>query len=683
MYKLILETSIFRRFLLLFSWLLPVILYSQTDTLSPVYLKEVNVQTDKRALPVVSSTPLQVLNHEELEQMPLFRLSDALSLLSGLVVKDYGGIGGMKTVSVRGLGAQQTMVAYNQMALTDCQTGQIDLGKFSLKNIESITLNSGQPDHIFLPARLFSAASLVMIKTRTPRFPSKQPIHLFADFTLGSFGLYNPSILLEWNIKKKKAPGDWGLTSSLSIEHLSSKGNYPYTVMYGKNATDSTSVEKRENSDTETMTATFHLQAEIGEKQELDFTFYHYHSARGLPGAVILYNPYSSERLWDENAFAQLHYENRFTKQLSYQVNAKFNYAYTRYLDPDYSNRAGELDNRYIQREYYLSNVLMYKMKRHFSISFANDLIYNNMSANLQDFARPVRFTCLNVLAGNFKSKYFDASANLLHHYMYNSTRLDKSGGNTNKLTPTVSFLVKPLGKNNFGIRAFYKQQFRMPTFNDLYYRFVGNVNLLPENTYQMNVGLTYDQKFHRKKVALSTTGDVYYNIVKDKIVAFPGQNLFVWSMMNYGLVNVLGVDVNAHISYTINALFALKLSGNYSYQSAIDKTDPSGKSYGQQIPYTPEHSGSMGCGFSAKWFDLVYSALVTGERYTLGQSTSENRLDPYFDHNIALSGRFEIKAIVLGFKAEMLNLSNKQYEVISGYPMPGRNYRVKLSFEW
>ena len=50
----------------------------------------------------------------------------------GVTVKDYG-IGGLKTVSVRSLGANHTTVSYDGIALTDVQSGQIDIGRFRWK----------------------------------------------------------------------------------------------------------------------------------------------------------------------------------------------------------------------------------------------------------------------------------------------------------------------------------------------------------------------------------------------------------------------------------------------------------------------------------------------------------------------------------------------------------------------
>ena len=51
----------------------------------------------------------------------------ALKRFAGVQVKDYGGVGGMKTVNIRGLGAGHTGVTYDGVQVGDCQSGQVDL----------------------------------------------------------------------------------------------------------------------------------------------------------------------------------------------------------------------------------------------------------------------------------------------------------------------------------------------------------------------------------------------------------------------------------------------------------------------------------------------------------------------------------------------------------------------------
>ena len=668
--------------LLVFTFLyLPLKIYAQKDSLRRQKLQEVEIVGKER--PNESSAPIQVIRNQDLKTLPTLQLSDALKFMSGIVIKDYGGVGGMKTVAVRGLGSQHTGVAYDGIPLSDCQTGQIDLSRISTDNVRTLSLQIGREEDIFVPARLFACASLINIVTEEPKFKDNKPVNLQFSFTGGSFGLINPYLLIENRIKKKKNPEDSFYSWSLKINYLQSKGNYPFDLHYGFGEHDSVSHERRSNSDVRALQTEANFYAHFNPKSKLHFKIYYYWSDRGLPGATIYYNLENDQRLSNHNAFGQLHFEHHFSQKVAYQCNAKFNYDQTHYLDPHYHNLEGKLDNTYIQREYYLSNSVLYKPFRQWHLSLSNDLFYNNMNANLRNFVEPGRFNCLTVVASSFTSKYVNFSANLLHTYVFNHVKYGEAPKNENHLSPSAGLSIMPLGKHDFTIRLLYKNIFRMPSFNDLYYREVGNINLKPEKTNQFNAGLSYEHSW-LGRIFLSASADVYYNLVKDKIVAIPSRNLFVWSMLNYGKVNILGCEINLQFSYRIIKQLKVNLMGSYSYQHAADMTDPNSKTYGQQIPYTPFHSGSAAINFETPWFTVGYAVIASGIRYALGQNTPANQLDPYADQSIFIGHDFNIKdKVTLGFKAEMLNIANEQYEIVRNYPMQGRSFRIKLTLKY
>ena len=83
-----------------------------------------------------------------MERLGIHDMGDALKRFAGVQVKDYGGVGGMKTVNIRGLGAAHTGVIYDGVQVGDCQSGQVDLSRFTLDNISLISLQIGQDDNI-------------------------------------------------------------------------------------------------------------------------------------------------------------------------------------------------------------------------------------------------------------------------------------------------------------------------------------------------------------------------------------------------------------------------------------------------------------------------------------------------------------------------------------------------------
>ena len=647
-------------------------LWGQQDTASQK-LKTVEVAAQGNRS-ITSTTPVHSLQGEQLNNLPALHISDALKFLPGMVVKDYGGVGGLKSVSIRGFGAQHTGVAYDGIAVSDYQSGQIDLGRFAINHVDNLSLLYGADD-IFLPARLFASAGFISIKSAKPQFKESKPYNITIGMEGGSFGLLHPSLYLENRLKKRSEEKTVEVLSSIKVDYLRNNGNYPYTLYYD-NIQDSSSAERRGNSDMQSLSAEANLYT-LFKQAELSFKFFYYHSERGLPGATLLYNPHSLQRLWDDNLFGQLHYEHRFGKQFSYQANAKFNHIYQRYLDPEYLNSERKLDNRYTQQEYYLSHTFQYKPLTSLAFALSQDYIYATMRANIRDFAYPQRFTLLTTLSGSYHTKRIKATATLLHTFAENQVRVGEAGKDGQHLSPMASFSVKPWLKEEFRIRLFYKNIFRLPTFNDLYYREVGNVQLKPEKTHQFNGGITYDKHIPRHKIHITASADIYYNMVKDKIVAFPTKNLFIWSMLNFGEVGILGSDLHVAFSYQIIKQLGFTLSGSYTFQNALDLTDPESKSYRHQIPYTPYHSGSVILHIKTPWIEVVHTFMAAGKRYSSPQNLATNALPAYTEQSIGLAKTLIFKKLSLRLKGELLNLTNTQYEIVRNYPMPGRSFRI------
>ena len=163
----------------------------------------------------------------------------------------------------------------------------------------------------------------------------------------------------------------------------------------------------------------------------------------------------------------------------------------------------------------------------------------------------------------------------------------------TGSSSPNVSISLKPFHNEELRFRFFYKDIFRLPSFNDLYYDKAGNINLKPESATQYNIGITYSKAINNFIPYLSATVDAYHNKVTDKIVATPTKNLFIWSMVNLGKVDIKGIDATASLSLQPLDKLRINLSGNYTYQRALDVTNsnpnsPEGKVYKHQIAYTP-----------------------------------------------------------------------------------------------
>ncbi|MGN0205971.1 MAG: TonB-dependent receptor, partial [Muribaculaceae bacterium] len=113
-------------------------------------------------------TPQQTISSGQIENLASNSVADALKYMSGVQIKDYGGLGGQKTVNVRSLGSQHVGIYLDGVRITNAQNGTVDLGKYSLTTLESVSLYNANKVEQLMMASEYSSASTVYLKTKRP-----------------------------------------------------------------------------------------------------------------------------------------------------------------------------------------------------------------------------------------------------------------------------------------------------------------------------------------------------------------------------------------------------------------------------------------------------------------------------------------------------------------------------------
>ena len=638
--------------------------------------------------PYQAVIPSQTLSGKELQQLNAHSVADAIRYFAGVQLKDYGGVGGIKTLDIRSMGTNHMGVFYDGIQLGNAQNGQIDLGKYSLDNIESIQLYNGQKSEIFQSAKDFGSAGTVYITTRRPRFEEGKRYNLRVMMKTGSFGLANPSALWEYKLSQR-------VSLSANVEYTYATGRYKFRYRKifsdGTLAWDTTAV--RQNGDVYALRAEAGMFGSINGGQ-WNVKAYFYDSERGIPGAIVNNVWKNAQRQWDRNLFAQGSLRKRFSSRYVMMLNAKYARDYMHYNNPD--TTLMYIDNEFWQQEVYVSAANKFSIFQNWDVNLSVDYQWNTLDANLTQFVYPTRHTALAALATAFTYGGFKAQASVLGTFVSDRSKI-MNGGNMlgyrtkhfDKFTPAVFVAYQPFEHHDFDVRAFYKRIFRMPTFNDLYYTDIGNADLRPEYASQYDVGARYTCHMADGVLrSINVSADAYYNYVTDKIIAVPkGTGQYRWMMMNIGKVKIRGVDATARAEFALPYGIGLNTQLNYTYQRAQDYTDPTDNAdeagtYKGQIAYIPRHSGSVIVGGEWQRLKLNYSFIYVGERYHNSSNIAANYEQPWYTHDI--SGSYEMKLGTTLVKAtlEVNNLLNQQYEVICNYPMPGRNFKVILSFE-
>lgn len=653
------------------AWSIPTYAQSKLDSLQQ--LEEVIVTARNYQKEVI---PVQQLSGKELQRLNSHNIADALRYFSGIQIKDYGGVGGLKTVNIRSMGTNHVGVFYDGIELGNAQNGTVDLGRFSLDNMESVTLYNGQKSAIFQPAKDFGSAGSIYLQSRTPQFKGEKRHNVKAAFKTGSFGLVNPSFLWEHRLSQN-------VSSSLSAEYMYTTGKYKFTYRV-KNGYDTTAV--RQNGDVNAV----RIEGGLFGKFKGGYwrmKGYFYRSERGYPGAIVRNKFTHEDRQWDTNTFFQGSMKKDFSPCYSLLLNVKYAYDYLHYLaDPNRDESLMYTNNHYYQHEVYTSTANRITLFPWWSLNFSADYQFNLLNADLKDFAYPRRHSFLFAGATAFDFNKLKMQASLLSTVVHDEvTQINsQAAGNKVEWTPTAILSYRPFYPIDFNLRAFYKRIFRMPTLNDLYYTFIGNTDLEPEYTNQYNIGFTYSKDFTHtwlKQIEIQT--DFYYNEVENKIIATPTSNFFRWTMINLGKVEIRGVDVAVQTEWQLGRELFLNGRVNYTYQKAQDFTNPEDEFYGGQIPYIPWHSGSANLNASFRRWEANYSFIYTGERYSSSANIPVNYQLPWYTSDCSIAYRHPLRKGNLKATLEVNNLLNQQYEVVACYPMPGINFRaiIKYSF--
>ena len=663
----------------LFTFLLsPFTLQAQDTTYR---LDEVQVSTQRTPSTLRTAAPTQVLDAAQIAEQGAVQLSDAVKMMAGVTLKDYGGVGGVKTVSARGLGSQFSTLTIDGVAVNDAQNGQVDLGRYLLGNAAYVSLSHGNVDNRTpLSARACATGSIINLETAEPTFFAAERTNLRLGFDAGSFGLLSPTLLWEQRLGKR-------LKMSLWANYLKSDGNYPFTLYYTTGHNDSSSIERRRHSAMRMFTTDANLFYSIDSCSRLTAKLHYMRGRHELPGPVQYYTQVvSAEQTAEEVAFVQARWT-RSHGPWSLQAIGKLQSLYDLWEDRNANVDSGTYQcNTYLQREAYGSFAANRTMRHGFSINIATDGGISHLDNNKAYCNDVLRSMVMAVGEVRYNRKAVDLRMHLLGTAVTDRVAGLNHSPHYRHLSPYAGALLSV--SDNTTLRLFYKEVYRVPNFGELYFFPEDTVphGLRPERAHQLNMGVTHARAWDNG--SLSATADAYYNRVSDKIIAIPGRSMFLWTMINEGIVDILGLDMTAdmHFSPSSSHLspFSFHLHLNYTFQHAVVHTDPDEpKTYGCQIAYTPRHSGGLAARWDNPWLNIGGSAMLVGHRYSSNHNTLDNRLPAYLDLGLNADRTVNLRLGTLRLSAQVLNLLDIQYEVVKSYPMMGRNYRFTITYEF
>ncbi|MDO9549203.1 MAG: TonB-dependent receptor [Candidatus Marinimicrobia bacterium] len=612
--------------------------------------------TATRGHSLITEVPssVNVIDKQELELKNPQNLAEALQNVPGVTIKDYGGLGNTKSISLRGSSDSQVLILLDGQRLNSPQSGSVDLNQISLEGIEKIEVVRGGNSALYGSDAIGGVINIISKKTD----PDEQGVAGDLKFGVASFGTYTAEPSLRFYIKNS------GITAS--YKYLSSKGEFSYTDNYGNPAT-------RVNSDIISRDYYLGLIHEFGDphyQRNLSLTFKHYDSAQGAPGTIEPY--YYHARMW--------HRDNKISAVYTGKIfnlfhNLRFqSYYYDSWYKYKNDETTGGILSKYSTQTY--GNEIQFNsvIGPQVSLTYGSGFRYDqNRDIITQDFNKQTSYylfavnesvICINSLLQTISlvpSLRFDTDSKYMNHIV----------------SPKLGAIF------NFGeawqssLKLNISKSYRAPTFNDLYWPdddpfSVGNPELEPEYGTDWDVGI---------RLQYPILNGIYFescSFESNMTNLIIWQQIEKWMPLNVDKSRNRGIENSLKIS-PIKGL--LDISANYMYLDARNLSG-SNTTYNKILVYRPKHTVNFSATMNLKAVHLNYQYSYISRRFADASNTWGNSLEPYSVSDITVNYDTKIMKTQMNYSFQVKNIFDHEYKVIKNMPVPGREYRfsVKIS---
>ncbi len=589
-----------------------------------------------------------------------------LQKFAGTNVKNYGGLGGLKTIAVRSLGGAHTTLIVDGFPIQNTQVGQINLGQIQVDNIESLNLQVGKQMNVLYPVSAQVSGSSLSIKTFENSF-SNNTYQVRVNSKVGSFGQLDNYLGLKFN--------NAGKYISVFGKYRQAHGRYPYSLKNGFLNYEGL----RLNNDLQDVYTGFSTGIRLGKRGQLKSNYRYSQFDQGLPGAIILYNTTAYQRLYTDNHTFNMDY-GFYDSSYSIRTYTSFSSDFQNYRDPFFLNEFGGISSEYRNKSILMGLTGKFFALQNVILHGGIESRYSQLEANIVDFSRPKRSHNYGLLGGELTPGKWSLEAQVSSQLVLEANLSGAAASSNFRLNPFVSVERSIHEKWKGKIKAWYRNSFRMPTFNELYYTGVGNIQLKPEDADQISLG--YSMGRSQEKLSISSSLSLYYNRVKNQILAIPTKNLFVWSMQNIGEVEARGIELMTNISMQPSTYWQVSTSVNYTFQQSVDVSNKESVTYRNQVPYIPVHSGNVDFTLSRKNTGFRFSSYLSSKRYSLNENILANEVPGFALYDFGIFSELPLKGEhMLRVQFTVKNAFNSSYAFIRYYVMPGRNYLLSLSY--
>jgi outer membrane receptor for ferrienterochelin and colicins len=545
-----------------------------------------------------SGRKVNIISSRKLNYLHPKNFSEALYNISSLYISDFGSLGALKTIQMRGSTSSQVLVLLDGRPINSPRTGLINLSTIPFENIQRIEVLHGPASSMYGSSAM---GGVVNIITKEP--PRKgQKIELMSSF--GTFRTYEEQFSYGARIKN--------FAYRLDTAYQSSEGH-------------------RDNAEFNAKDANCKLTYEFNSDNKLEFRTGFYKDKLGTPGSIL--SPDLNDKQLDRKNFFDISWnvKPRVDKDIEVSTRAYQDYDRLEFIEtPDP-----------LVKSTHTTKVRGVNLKLNQGVWQAYRLIYGfDWVGNYNDSTKTAKHEYI-VRAGYIENR-LELGQNLNVNF---GVRLDDYSNFGTEISPSANFVYK--FKNDARCNFLIARSFRAPTFNDLYWPATGfeegNPNLQPEK------GITTEFGVEKKFSKFLKIGLTYFRSDYDRLIKWQVDSDNIWRPKNIDSAIVQGVEQELQI----NPFDNLDIDIGYTFLRA--KNDKTGK----YLTYQPQHKANLSLlykGFAGFIFGLkgefvnrrfhnATNTIYVKRYYILGIKLSKNinkNLNLFFNIDNLLNKRYQ-----------------------------------------
>lgn len=591
-----------------------------------------------------------ILTREEIVRIGATGFGEVLSGSAGIYVKDYGGFGALKTVSIRGAAARQTLVMLDGMKINSAQNGIADLSVLPTSMLESVEILRGGAS-----AQYGGGAVGGVVNLNSSIVPSSKPIDIEASLKAGVWSSYFGNFNIVRRIDNSSL--------AFAAEYVDSRGDYPFSRQEFGETVES----RRQNADFRRVNALV-SGAALFDLWLASAKIFGRNSARGVPGAVLQGAANRSEARLDETEIMSILSARKEFDFAQLNIGSKIRFNETRFRDPlEFGGAGGGLDNLYINRDFALKTETK---KRIENIDFvaALEFEYADLRGDMLDETQN-SFVARRGLAFSASAERAEitlgefAEASLFAFARYESV---SSVGRA--FSPMVGTILD-IAKAPIIIKATRSANFRAPSFNEMYYFNYGASDLKPETSVSTNVGIVFAPS---EQISAEIAGFVVDT--RDQIVSVP-KSPISWSAENLAKTKTYGVEIEVSSILCENNL---EVKANAALQKALD-VDPDSPTYRKRLIYVPETTVSASANADFGFAKAGGAFRFVGDRYSRADAADASLLQSYWLVDVYAIKEFKFFDADFEIRFDCKNIFDEEYFTIQNYPIPGRYFQTGI----